>query len=80
MRRLMPHPYKLPAIAEYAELYPPPYDFATRHIRPVVGTKGGALQVDIEAEAAWNPGSSWSALRKAAEAVCSPKRELVLMT
>ena len=59
------------------ELYPAPYDSVTRrHIIPVLGTKNGALLRDIEQ----GPNSGWDALRSAAEAQCSPERELVLLT
>ena len=72
IKKDLPPPMPLPSLAE---LYPPPYSGVTqRFIRPVAGTKAGALQRDIEL------GDSWENLKRAAESMCSPSKQIVLLT
>ena len=72
VKRDVPPPVSLPSLAE---LYPPPYSgVMQRFIRPVARMDSGALHRDIE------EGNPWSNLKRAAEAMCSPTKQIVLLT
>ena len=60
----------VPAPASYAELFPPPYSGQTRALPEL--RSHPALVQDVE----WSP----DGLRRAAEARCSPEKDLVLVT
>ena len=60
------------ALPTVDQLYPPPFPAKRRHIRAVSPRAASALQRDLEAPP--------DGLERAAAALCSPQREIVLLT
>ena len=60
------------ALPTIDQLYPPPFPAKRRHIRAVSPRAASALQRDLEATP--------DGLERAAAALCSPQREIVLLT